>query len=190
MPDSSPDIQQVARRLRDLALLARADQARRCVFVKTNGLRCGSPAMRGNPFCFFHDRWYNQPVNDTFPPLQDENSVQLALMQVIERLRRETFRAGGLDPRLVKPLIFALKVAGQNASHTSFDAAGWRSQFVTTLPVARIPDQEAAAAADGSDGARDAGRNGAKHAVRKPPRPTKLAGPVQSHNVGAKEGAV
>ena len=53
MPDSSPDIQQVARRLRDLALLTQANQARRCVFVKANGLRCGSPAMRGDPFCFF-----------------------------------------------------------------------------------------------------------------------------------------
>ena len=142
MPDSSPNPQRAARRLRDLALLARADQAPRCVFVKANGLRCGSPAMRGNPFCFFHDRWYNQPAEDTFPPLEDGNSVQLALMQVIERLRREAFRAGGLDPRLVKPLIFALKVAGQNARHTSFDGAGFRDRFVTEMPSARIPDPE------------------------------------------------
>ena len=156
MPDSSPDIERAARRLRDLALLARADQARRCVFVKANGLRCGSPAMRGNPFCFFHDRWYNQPAEDTFPPLEDGNSVQLALMQVIERLRRETFRAGSLDPRLVKPLIFALKVAGQNARHTSFDGAGFRSQFVTEMPSARIPDPEVLPAA--------------KDGVGKPPR--------------------
>ena len=143
MPETT-DAQRAARRLRDLALLARADQARRCVFVKTNGLRCGSPAMRGNPFCFFHDRWYNQPSEDSFPPLEDPNSVQLALMQVIERLRREAFRAGSLDPRLVKPLIFGLKVAGQNARHTSFDGPGFRSQFVTEMPVARIPDPEAA----------------------------------------------
>ena len=101
-------------------------------------------------------------------------------MQVIERLRREAFRADGLDPRLVKPLIFALKVAAQNARHTSFDCAGRRSEFVTTLPTARIPAQQAA------PGARD----GTKNDVRKPPRSSKPAGPVQSHNVGAKEGTV
>ena len=143
MPEIT-DAQRAARRLRDLALLAQANQARRCVFVKANGLRCGSPAMRGNPFCFFHYRWYNRPAEDSFPPLEDPNSVQLALMQVTERLRREVFRAGSLDPRLVKPLIFALKVAGQNARHTSFDGPGFRSQFVTEMPRARIPDRETA----------------------------------------------
>ena len=81
-------------------------------------------------------------------------------MQVIERLRRETFRAGGLAPRLIKPLVFALKVAAQNARHTSFDAVGFRDRFVTTLPVARIPAPQAAP---------DAG-DGTKDGTRKPPR--------------------
>ena len=135
-------IERAARRLRNLALLTQADQAPRCVHVKPNGMRCGSPAMHGEPWCFFHDRWYNQPYEDTFPPLEDGNGVQLALMQVVERLRRETFRAGGLDPRLVKPLIFALKVAGQNARHTSFDSVGYRDRFVTELPRAALPVDE------------------------------------------------
>lgn len=142
MPETTSNPQKLARRMRDLALLARADQAPRCVFVKANGLRCGSPAMREEPFCFFHDRWLNRPAEDSFPPLEDHNSIQLALMQVIERLRREVFRAGSLDPRLVKPLIFALKVAAQNARHTSFDGAGFRDRFVTEMPSARIPDPE------------------------------------------------
>jgi len=148
MPQTSNNnaIERAARRLRNLSLLNQADQAPRCVHVKPNGLRCGSPAMRGNPFCFFHDRWYNQPAEDTFPPLEDGNGVQLALMQVVERLRRETFRAGGLDPRLIKPLIFALKVAGQNARHTSFDGPGFRDRFVTEIPRAHIPGHEAAPA--------------------------------------------
>ena len=157
MPNSNPSPQQLARRLRNLALLARADQAPRCVFVKANGLRCASPAMRGEPFCFFHDRWLNRPAEDSFPPLEDHNSVQLALMQVIERLRREAFRAGGLDPRLVKPLVFALKVAAQNARHTSFDSAGYRDRFVTEMPRARISDLEAAPVA--KNGARKSSRH-------------------------------
>ena len=90
-------------------------------------------------------------------------------MQVTERLRRETFRAGGLDPRLVKPLIFALKVAAQNARHTTFDGPGFRSQFVTTLPVARIPGHEAPPPSERND-AGNAAKNGARNGARKPPR--------------------
>ena len=139
MSQTSPDLERAAR---NLARLAQANQARRCVHVKPNGLRCGSPAMRGDPFCFFHDRWYNQPAEDTFPSLEDGNGVQLALMQVAERLRREAFRAGSINPRLVQALVFVLKVAGQNARHTTFDGAGLRDRFVTDIPRARIPDHE------------------------------------------------
>ncbi len=57
--------------------------------------------------------------------------------------------AGSLDPRLLKPLIFALKVAGQNARHTSFDGAGYRDRFVTELPRALIPAHETAPAGNG-----------------------------------------
>ena len=150
MPSTTPDLERAARRLRNLALLSRADQAPRCVHVKPNGMRCGSPAMHGEPWCFFHDRWYNQPAEDTFPPLEDGNGVQLALMQVVERLRREALRPGSLDPRLVKPLIFALKVAGQNARHTSFDSAGYRGRYVTEIPRALPIDEPAPAPKSGA----------------------------------------
>jgi len=78
-------------------------------------------------------------------------------MQVVERLRREIFRAGSLDPRLLKPLIFALKVAGQNARHTSFDGPGYRDRFVTDIPRAHIPAHETAPA--DNDGAKKSPRS-------------------------------
>ncbi len=160
MSQTSPDSERVTR---NLARLAQANQARRCVHVKPNGLRCGSPAMRGDPFCFFHERWYNQPAEDTFPPLDDSNGVQLALMQVAERVRREAFRAGSINPRLVQALVFVLKVAGQNARHTTFDSVGFRDRFVTDIPRARIPDSELAPGPN----------NGAKKSPRSEPEAEK-----------------
>lgn len=138
---TDPADNSATRRHTDLARLARAAHAPRCAHVKTNGLRCGSPAMRRNPYCYFHDRYLNQPYEDTFPPFEDGNAVQFALMQIVERLRRETFRDGAVDPRFVKPLIFAVKTAAQNLRNTSFDPAQEQSVIVDTLNIPADQDQ-------------------------------------------------
>src|SRR4051812_43809982 len=141
-PTTSPAAASDGDRLQtDLARLARAASAPRCAHVKTNGLRCGSPAMRRNPYCYFHDRYLNQPYEDPFPPFEDGNAVQFALMQIVERLRRETFRDGAVDPRFIKPLIFAVKTAAQNLRNTSFDPAQEQSVIVDTLAIPADQDQ-------------------------------------------------
>ena len=127
------------------AHIAQAHRSPRCLHVKSNGVPCGSPAMRRNPFCFFHDRYYNAPTDDTFPPLEDSNAVQVALMQVLQRLRREALRPGPLDLRLVNSLLYGLQTAAFNSKRTSFDPAGFRSQIVTDHPLAR-PDEDDPAA--------------------------------------------
>jgi hypothetical protein len=65
----------------------------RCTHIKTNGTQCGSPALRGRRFCFFHKNWQGQriqlnalpaaPLSFTMPVLEDADSVQVALMQVM-----------------------------------------------------------------------------------------------------------
>src|SRR4051794_12941489 len=79
---------------RDLARLRRAAVAPRCCHIKTNGLHCGSPALRSNVLCYFHDKWLNNVADDLLPPLEDGNGVQFALMYVVNLLRREVFRDG------------------------------------------------------------------------------------------------
>ena len=133
---------------------AHLDQARRsarCLHVKSNGVPCGSPAMRRNPWCFFHDRFYNAPAEDTFPPLEDANAVQVALMHVLERLRREALRPGPLDLRAINSLLYGLQTAAFNAKRTTFDPAGLRSQIVTDEPLARPDEAE-------DDSSEDAGQ--------------------------------
>lgn len=81
-------------------------QIRRCYHVKVNGEQCGSPALRGKCYCYFHYRYHDlgaygvKPRGQCnagaalFPVLEDGNSIQAAVMQVIRliRPRRSTTR--------------------------------------------------------------------------------------------------
>ena len=58
-----------------------------CEHIKTNGEPCGSPALTGSGYCYFHDRFHdlnNMPgAPDYIPPvLEDHLSVQLFIMQI------------------------------------------------------------------------------------------------------------
>lgn len=124
--------------------LALAAKAPRCVHLKADGVRCGSPAMRRLAHCFFHDRFYNAPGEDTFPPLEDPNAIQVSLMRVIERLRSEVFRRETLDLRAVNSLFYGLQTAAFNSQHTTFDRPVLRDEYVTADPlsVAHAADAE------------------------------------------------
>ena len=138
------------------AHLDQAHRAPRCLHVKSNGVRCGSPAMRRSPYCFFHDRFYLEPADDLFPPLEDANAVQIALMRVLERLRREALRPGPLDLRAVNSLLYGLQTAAFNSKRTSFDSYSTRREIVTDDPI--LHDREEREATEGA-------------AARKPPSP-------------------
>jgi len=98
----------------------------RCTHIKTNGTQCGSPALRGRRFCFFHKNWQGQriqlnaklPDNSTFtlPVLEDADSVQVALMQVMRLIL-----SGQLEPRMAGLLLYALQTASINLRHTKLE---------------------------------------------------------------------
>ncbi len=97
----------------------------RCQHVKTNGTQCGSPALRRRRLCFFHDRIRNQRIADNkslirfpLPLLEDANAVQMALMQVIQRLG-----SGTMDPKTAGLMLYALQTASINLRYTDFEAA-------------------------------------------------------------------
>ena len=101
------------------------DDVPRCQHVKTNGTQCGSPALRRRRLCFFHDRIRNQRVADRkslirfdLPLLEDANAVQMALMQVIQRLG-----SGTMDPKTAGLMLYALQTASINLRYTDFEAA-------------------------------------------------------------------
>jgi hypothetical protein len=99
----------------------------RCQHLKINGTQCGSPALRRNRFCFFHKRFQDERIKlsadrarrgvATFilPVLEDANSIQIALMQVMRLLV-----SGQLDHKTASLLLYALQTASTNLRQTNF----------------------------------------------------------------------
>src|SRR5882724_2752558 len=99
----------------------------RCQHLKINGTQCGSPALRRNRFCYFHKRFQDERIQlsadrarrgvATFelPILEDANSIQIALMQVMRLLV-----SGQLDHKTASLLLYALQTASTNLRMTRF----------------------------------------------------------------------
>ena len=96
-------------------------RARTCEYVKPNGHFCGSIALRGRDYCHFHLTYIArrlrsekmeaqlQPPPLELPPLEDANSIQVAVMQVLAAAAR-----GHLSPKLVGLMLYGLQIAGTN----------------------------------------------------------------------------
>ncbi len=99
----------------------------RCQHLKINGTQCGSPALRRNRFCFFHKRFQDERIRlsadrarhrvATFvlPVLEDANSIQIALMQVMRLLVSQQ-----IDHKTASLLLYALQTASVNLRMTNF----------------------------------------------------------------------
>jgi hypothetical protein len=105
----------------------------RCQHIKVNGTQCGSPALRRNRFCFFHKRFQTErislnksEVNQArarrraaifdLPVLEDANSIQVSLMQIMRLLA-----LGHLDAKTAGLLLYALQTASINLRRTNFE---------------------------------------------------------------------
>jgi len=99
----------------------------RCQHVKVNGVQCGSPALRRKRRCYFHEgvRAERAKVKaDHFaqrafemPVLEDANSVQVALMNVMQMLAR-----GQMEVKIAGLLLYGLQTASANLKNTKFEA--------------------------------------------------------------------
>ena len=110
--------------------LEAARQAPRCMHVRANGIRCGSPAMRENAFCYFHDQLYNRPAEESFPFLEDAASIQMAIMQVLDGLRR-----GKLERGVANSLLFGLQTASANLKRADDNLQPFAWMVITEDPV-------------------------------------------------------
>ena len=87
-----------------------------CRHIHTSGHRCGSPALRGEPFCYYHHTTRRpaprhrgvHPAQSVFemPAIDDRAGVQFALAQILNRLT-----TGQLDPKRANPILYTLKLA-------------------------------------------------------------------------------
>jgi hypothetical protein len=108
-----------------------------CRHIKTNGQRCGSPALTDHAFCYFHRTLAQRhpkphtadltptiihPRDHTrelqvatepslhLPALEDRESIQLAASMIIGALARNS-----LDTKRATALLYGLQVASANA---------------------------------------------------------------------------
>jgi hypothetical protein len=99
----------------------------RCQHIKINGTQCGSPALRRNRFCFFHKRFHDERIRLStdrarrrapvfeLPVLEDANSIQIALMQVMRLILTQQ-----IDHKSASLLLYALQTASSNLRQTDF----------------------------------------------------------------------
>ncbi len=96
-----------------------------CTHIKVTGVRCDSPALRGEQFCYFHQnahRGVRRPKQSRLHPIaliEDEESIQYALMEVINALMRNT-----IDLKRAALIIRALHIAVKNAARVKFGILG------------------------------------------------------------------
>src|SRR5438874_1893387 len=84
----------------------------RCHHIRVNGVQCGSPALKDRRLCYFHSRVRITRGSTNLPILEDINSVQHALMQVITALLE-----GKVDRQIGGLLLYGLQTASANSRH-------------------------------------------------------------------------
>jgi len=89
-----------------------------CRHIHASGRRCGSPALRGEQFCFYHHPTRRRPRTAGrkprppifhLPSLEDRHAIQRALIKVVSRVI-----GGRLDPATAGLLVLLLQSANQN----------------------------------------------------------------------------
>jgi hypothetical protein len=108
---------------------------RQCTHIKVNGVRCGSPALKDEFFCYFHTRLVKGvrgPYESRIAPscnLESIDAVQYSLMDLLERVL-----IGDIDFKRAALMIRILHIAAKNAKSLSFDSYCSRQQSVTEVP--------------------------------------------------------
>lgn len=86
-----------------------------CRHIKTNGQRCGSPSLRDNYFCYYHDKIHNVGAEPhmKYGPLQLPAPEDLASVQLsVARINAAVIN-GTIDLKKATTLLYGLQIAAQ-----------------------------------------------------------------------------
>jgi hypothetical protein len=106
---------------------------RTCTHIKVNGIRCGSPSLRQEVFCYFHQRMIRgvrTPPKSRIHPIanfEDPQAIQASLMEVVNALVRNH-----IDVPRARLILRALSIAARNATKVRFDC--FESDMVKEVP--------------------------------------------------------
>src|SRR5579864_6276883 len=116
-----------------------------CTHIKVTGVRCGSPALRGEQFCYFQQRMMrgvSTPPNARLHPIaliENEEAIQASLMEVINALIRNT-----IDMKRAELILRALHIAVRNARRVHFNLQ--QSEMIREVPTYPAPPKPEPAA--------------------------------------------
>ncbi len=128
-------------------------EAPSCEYIKTGGARCGSPAIKDRPFCYYHERLkMHMPMTEMFvdqiknpkpgelpvavfdlPFLDDGAAVQIGYMQVIHGITHRR-----LNPRQAGLMLSALHGAARNLRQMD-KAVDAGARFLASLVAKKQP---------------------------------------------------
>lgn len=102
-----------------------------CAHIKVSGVRCGSPALRGEEFCYFHQRMIRTVKSPHsrlhhVALLENEQAIQASLMEVVNALVR-----GTIDLKRGELILRALNAAVRNSRRAHFNVD---TEMITQLP--------------------------------------------------------
>lgn len=122
-----------------------ARQAPRCRHIKTNGEPCRAAANRGQDLCHFHQNAQPSGKPERLPVLEDANSIQVALMIVMDGLYRYH-----IPHKTAALLLYGLQIAAANLRHLAGvsdpEPRGERESAAEILSQARDPKRHLAPA--------------------------------------------
>jgi hypothetical protein len=97
-----------------------SNKAKRCHHIKSNGMRCGSPALRNQRLCYFHHQnppaqvaVYENELNRSggiiLPVIEDASSILVVVRKVTELLLQRM-----IEPKVAGLLLYGLQIASNN----------------------------------------------------------------------------
>ena len=104
-----------------------------CTHIKVNGVPCGSPALHGEVFCYFHQRMIRgvrTPTKSRLHPiafLENAEGIQASLMEIINALVRNT-----IDFRRAQLVLRALHIAVKNSPRVHFGL--YQNEMIHEVP--------------------------------------------------------
>jgi hypothetical protein len=118
----------------DPVRLAQANFAPRCRHVRTGGVRCMAPALRGRTLCYAHTRIAaSKQAGLQLPPLEDSSGVALAVMQIVQQLLD-----GKIDRKTAAVTLYGIQIVASTLNHKPFAAP----PTSVVLEAAGLPPEE------------------------------------------------
>src|SRR5450631_2204576 len=145
-----------------------------CTHIKVTGVPCGSPALRGEEFCYFHQRMLRgikvaSSRVSYAALLEDEESIQASLMEIVNALLR-----GTIELKRAELILRALNTAVRNIRRAKFGQD--TNKMVREVPTVPDPGFEDA---DRAEAARQADRAEIARVIAAHQRPAN-ASPAQA----------